>query len=51
MDFPVDKMINAAVDAREKAYAPYSNYRVGAAILTRQVVIIQAAILKTHPTA
>lgn len=36
MEFPVEKLINAAVDARKKAYAPYSNYRVGAAILTRQ---------------
>ncbi len=36
MDFPVEKLINAATAARERAYAPYSNYKVGAAILTRQ---------------
>jgi len=35
MDFPVEKLINAAMAARERAYAPYSKYKVGAAILTR----------------
>lgn len=35
MNFSVDKLIKTAAAARERAYAPYSKFRVGAAILTR----------------
>ena len=30
----IEELINKALEAKEKAYVPYSNFRVGAAILT-----------------
>lgn len=29
------ELVNQAIEAREKAYAPYSKFKVGAAILTK----------------
>ncbi|MBH1988673.1 MAG: cytidine deaminase [Myxococcaceae bacterium] len=38
---PTKKLIAQAQEAREKAYAPYSHYRVGAALLLDNGSIIQ----------
>ena len=35
------ELIEAAVTARQSAYAPYSNYRVGAALLTKSGMIFR----------
>ena len=32
-ELPVNEMIRSAIEARKKAYAPYSGYMVGAAVL------------------
>lgn len=34
MSFSDQQLVNAAINARENAYAPYSGFRVGAALLT-----------------
>lgn len=37
----MQKLIESAIEAREKAYAPYSNFKVGAALLTKSGKIYQ----------
>ncbi|GHV41685.1 cytidine deaminase [Clostridia bacterium] len=37
------ELINAAVDARERSYSPYSNFMVGAALLTKSGKIYTGA--------
>lgn len=39
MDKIRDTLIELALESREKAYAPYSNFKVGAAILTEDGII------------
>lgn len=34
-------LVNKAIEAREKAYAPYSKFKVGAAIMTKDGTIFQ----------
>jgi len=36
-----EKLIRAAMEARSQAYVPYSNYRVGAALLTQDGEIVK----------
>lgn len=38
-DIPVKELIRSALEARKKAYVPYSGYMVGAAVLTNELRI------------
>lgn len=42
-DLPITELITLAMAQREKAYAPYSGYLVGAAVLTEQERIYSGA--------
>jgi len=35
-----DQLVQVAREARDRAYAPYSRYRVGAALLTRDGIVV-----------
>ena len=43
-------LVSAALRAREGAVAPYSQFKVGAALLTKTGVIITGAVSYTHLT-
>lgn len=47
------KLIQLALDAREFAYAPYSNYRVGAALVTPSGIIFTGCNVESaaYPTS
>ena len=38
-EIPVKELIRSAIEARKKAYVPYSGYMVGAAVLTNELRI------------
>ncbi len=38
-EIPVKELIRSAIEARKKAYVPYSEYMVGAAVLTNELRI------------
>lgn len=38
-NIPVKELIRSAIEARKKAYSPYSEYMVGAAVLTNELRI------------
>jgi cytidine deaminase len=42
----IDKLVKEAINARTKAYIPYSTYAVGAALLTHDGTIITGANIK-----
>ena len=43
-----EQLIRAAMDAREKAYTPYSHYKVGAALLTEDQEIIKGCNIENR---
>ena len=43
-------LVNKAFEAMEKAYAPYSKFKVGAALLLEDSQIIQGCLLYTSPS-
>lgn len=38
-DIPIEELIKSAMEARKKSYSPYSDFQVGAAILTNELRI------------
>lgn len=51
VQFNVDVLFEAARDAQERAHVPYSDFPVGAAILTRSGDVYSACNVETKPSA
>jgi len=43
---PLKSAIESARDARENAYAPYSNFKMGAAVVTADGAIVQGSLVE-----
>lgn len=48
-ELPVKEMIDQAFEAMGKAYTPYSGFKVGAALLSADGTLYQAATSKMQP--
>ena len=46
----IDKLIGTAIEQLKFSYAPYSNFKVGAALLAKNEKSIQGVILKMQHT-
>ena len=45
-DKRLKEVIDAAHEARKRAYAPYSRFKMGAAVLTEKDVIVQGSLVE-----
>lgn len=47
----MEELVEGAIEAKERAYAPYSDYEVGAAVLTENGEIYTACNVECKPSA
>jgi cytidine deaminase len=46
VDERIEKALEAAAEARERAYAPYSRFRMGAAVVTDRDNVVQGSLVE-----
>ena len=47
----IKELVDVCLKAKEKAYAPYSKFRVGCAILTSEGKVFSGTSIPCHPMA